>query len=161
MQVPMTFINIIIYKKSKKSRRLVRGHQPPRRGGDEIVTRAHCLTKTRWTSIHSNLSLVQISEEDAIEMTSHACLLQCARGRLRPGLPKCLQFRGAIRGEFFDFIYVNQIVIGTCMQIFKKMTSKKTRLFSVKAVVHCFWHRLYLSEHERFIRQRPNILTFY
>ena len=43
----------------------------------------------------------------------------------------------------YFILYIMLDVIGTCMQNFKKIDLKKNRLFSFKAVVHCFCCILY------------------
>ena len=53
----------------------------------------------------------------------------------------------AFRGGFFDFIYVFTVVIGTCMQNFKKIDLKKNSTFLFKTVVHCFCCKLYTHTH--------------
>ena len=83
---------------------------------------AHYRKKVRLSSI----SAVELTGSNTINYSARKCHLIAAR---------C--------GGFFDFIYIMLDVIGTCMQIFKNIDLKKKRLFSVKAVVHCFWLRLY------------------
>ena len=117
MQVPMTFI--IINKKSKKSRRLVRGHQPPRRGGDEIGTRPHCrLYRRKEDRRQKFFSFSSLTTVQSVSARGGSCD-QGWQNAYNSGLPFCR--------HFFDFLFVIIKAIGTCMQIFRRIYHKNNQ----------------------------------
>ena len=117
MQVPEAFI--ITYIKSEKSRRLLRGHQPPRREAAEIGTRAHLhdfvLEKEErklWSCFLVYYTIVR-----AVVAPTRVARMPISQGCHPP--------------RFFYFIYAIMNVKGTCMQIFKKIDRKNNHTFFI------------------------------
>ena len=121
MQVPM--VSNDMHVKSKKSRRLVRGHQPPRPGCNKIGTGAHshkvrasrrwCIR--RWKKLFS--------------LPWYYFIVRLMEAATR--VAKMPISQGCHPSRFFYFTYILLDIIGTCMQILKKIDHRKNSNLSV------------------------------